>query len=224
MSNRTIAVNDALYDYIIEQSLREPSVLQELRMATAELGDIKRMQIAPEQGQFMAMLVRLTGASRLLEVGTFTGYSTLACALALPEHGAITACDISEAWTRLGQHYWQKAGVHNKIHLRLGPAAETLEALLAEGQANRFDMMFIDADKGGYDTYYELGLQLVRPGGLILIDNVLWGGDVVDANSPDKDTQAIQRLNAKLANDPRITLSLLPIGDGLTLARRNDNP
>ncbi len=224
MSNRTIAVNDALYDYIIEHSLREAPVLRELRAATAELGDIKRMQISPEQGQFMAMLVQLTGASRLLEVGTFTGYSTLACALALPEQGEIVACDLSAEWTQLGQRYWQKAGVQTKIHLKLGPAAETLKTLLAEGQADRFDMMFIDADKGGYDTYYELGLQLVRPGGLILIDNVLWGGDVVQANSPDKDTQAIQQLNAKLAHDPRITLSLLPIGDGLTLARRKDCP
>ncbi|WP_303674552.1 class I SAM-dependent methyltransferase [Vampirovibrio chlorellavorus] len=224
MSNRTITITDALYDYIIEQSLREPPVLRELRAATAELGDIKRMQISPEQGQFMALLVQLTGASRLLEVGTFTGYSTLACALALPEQGEIVACDLSAEWTQLGQRYWQQAGVQNKIQLKLGPAAETLKTLLAEGEANRFDMMFIDADKGGYDTYYELGLQLVRPGGLILIDNVLWGGDVVDAHSPDKDTQAIRRLNAKLAHDPRITISLLPIGDGLTLARRNDGP
>lgn len=224
MSNRTIALTDTLYDYIIEHSLREPPILRELRAATAGLGDIKRMQIAPEQGQFMAMLVQLTGASRLLEVGTFTGYSTLACALALPEQGEILACDLSEEWTRLGRQYWEKAGVQHKINLKLGPAAETLRQLLAEGQANGFDMMFIDADKGGYDTYYELGLQLVRPGGLILIDNVLWGGDVVHANSPDKDTQAIRQLNAKLGRDPRITLSLLPIGDGLTLARRCEQP
>lgn len=221
MSNRTISLNDALYDYIIQHTLREAPVLQELRAATAQLGDIKRMQISPEQGQFMALLVQLTGARHLLEVGTFTGYSTLACALALPEGGQVVACDLSAEWTQLGQQYWHKAGVQNKIHLKLGPAADTLHSLLANGQANHFDWMFIDADKGGYDTYYELGLQLVRPGGLILIDNVLWGGDVVNPDSTDEDTQAIRRLNAKLAHDPRISISLLPIGDGLTLARKN---
>ncbi|WP_373533254.1 class I SAM-dependent methyltransferase [Vampirovibrio sp.] len=220
MSNRTIQVDDRLYEYILNHSLREADILRQLRQETASLGDIKRMQISPEQGQFMALLAELTGARQLLEVGTFTGYSTLVCALAMPPDAEIVACDLSQEWTQMAQRYWQTAGVAHKITLKLGAATHTLQDLLASGHANRFDLMFIDADKSGYDTYYELGLKLVRPGGLILIDNVLWSGDVADPAIQDRDTVAIRQLNAKLATDDRISLSMLPVGDGLTLARR----
>lgn len=220
MSNRTIQVDDRLYDYLLENSLREADILRQLRAETAKLGRVKQMQIAPEQGQFMALLAELTGAQKMLEVGTFTGYSALACALAMPPDAQIIACDVSEEWTRIARQYWQEAGVSEKITLKIGPAAHTLKTLLDEGQANTFDLMFIDADKNGYDTYYEYGLKLVRPGGLILIDNVLWGGDVADPSVQDEDTKAIRALNQKLAADNRIGLSMLPVGDGLTLARR----
>lgn len=220
MSNRTIQIDDRLYDYLFSVSLRETDIQRKLREETANLGRIAYMQISPEQGQFMALLAELMGAHRLLEVGTFTGYSALTCAMALPPDGEIVACDVSQEWTNLGRHAWQEAGVAEKIQLRLGPAVDTLKALLAEGQANRFDMMFIDADKVNYENYYELGLQLVRPGGLILIDNVLWGGSVADPLDQDEDTVAIRNLNQKLHTDNRVTLSMLPVGDGLTLARR----
>jgi predicted O-methyltransferase YrrM len=220
MSNRTIQVDDKLYDYIVSVSVREADILRKLREETAQLGGMARMQISPEQGQFMALLVELTGAKRMLEVGTFTGYSTLACATALPPDGELVACDMSKEWTDIGQRYWQDAGVSDKIQLRLGPAAETLQALLDADQANTFDLMFIDADKVNYDTYYELGLKLVRPGGLIMIDNVLWHGSVADPGVQDEDTNAIRALNKKLHTDNRITLSMVPISDGLTLARR----
>lgn len=220
MSNRTIQVDDRLYDYLLDNSLREADILRQLREETAKLGRIKQMQISPEQGQFMALLAELTGAQRLLEVGTFTGYSALACALAMPPDAEIIACDVSEEWTNIAKRYWQEAGVSEKITLKLGPAAQTLKGLLDAGKANTFDLMFIDADKSGYDTYYELGLKLVRPGGLILIDNVLWGGDVADPAVKDEDTEAIRALNKKLATDNRIGLSMLPVGDGLSLARR----
>lgn len=220
MSNRTIQVDDRLYQYLLDNSLREADILRQLREETAKLGRIKQMQISPEQGQFMALLAELTGAQRLLEVGTFTGYSALACALAMPPDAEIIACDVSEEWTNIAKRYWQEAGVSEKITLKLGPAAQTLKGLLDAGKANTFDLMFIDADKSGYDTYYELGLKLVRPGGLILIDNVLWGGDVADPAVKDEDTEAIRALNKKLATDNRIGLSMLPVGDGLTLARR----
>lgn len=220
MSNRTIQVDDTLYDYIVSISVREAEILRKLREETTRLGGMARMQISPEQGQFMALLVELTGAKRMLEVGTFTGYSTLACATALPPDGELVACDMSKEWTDIAQRYWNEAGVSDKIQLRLGPAAETLQALLDAGQANTFDLMFIDADKVNYDTYYELGLKLVRPGGLILIDNVLWHGSVADPSVQDEDTNAIRALNKKLHTDNRITLSLVPISDGLTLARR----
>jgi caffeoyl-CoA O-methyltransferase len=164
--------------------------------------------------------VELIGARRTLEIGTFTGYSALAVALALPPDGRVIACDVSEEWTSVGRRYWEKAGVADKIDLRLGPAVETLQGLLANGQRDRFDFAFIDADKASYDAYYELCLQLVRPGGLIAVDNVLWSGKVADASITDADTEAIRRLNARLAKDERITLSLVPIGDGVTLARR----
>jgi caffeoyl-CoA O-methyltransferase len=219
MSSRTIALSDALHDYLLSVSLREPDILRRLREETASM-PLAAMQISPEQGQFMALLLGLLDARRVIEVGTFTGYSALAMALALPPEGRIIACDINEETTAVGRRYWAEAGVADKIDLRIGPAADTLNALLKDGQASRFDFMFIDADKPGYDTYYELGLKLLRPGGLIAIDNVLWSGAVIDPKDETDDTKAIRALNAKLKDDKRIALSMLPIGDGLTLARR----
>jgi predicted O-methyltransferase YrrM len=220
VANRTIQVDEKLYQYILNVSVRETEILHRLREETAQLGGVARMQISPEQGQFMALLVELMGAHRMLEVGTFTGYSTLACATALPPDGELIACDVSKEWTDIAQKYWQEAGIHEKITLKIGPATNTLQTLLEEGKANSFDLMFIDADKANYDTYYELGLKLVRPGGLILIDNVLWSGAVANPSEQDEDTQAIRALNQKLHTDNRITLSLIPLADGLTLARR----
>ncbi|MNS70934.1 putative O-methyltransferase [compost metagenome] len=219
MSNRTIQMTDRLYDYMLSVTSREHPQLAELRAETARMPRAG-MQIAPEQGQFMAMLVTLLGARRTLEVGVFTGYSSLAVALALPHDGRVVALDISEEWTRVGRRYWQAAGVADKVDLRVGPAAESLQALVAEGCAGTFDFAFIDADKERYDTYYELALQLVRPGGLIAIDNVLWGGSVADPADQDADTRALRALNEKLHGDTRIDLAMVPIGDGLTLARK----
>jgi caffeoyl-CoA O-methyltransferase len=218
MSRRSLNVDDALYAYILQTSIREHPAQTALRAATAAHPHAG-MQISPEQGQFMALLVRLIGARRALEIGVFTGYSALAVALALPEDGRLLACDISRDYTRVGQPYWQQAGVAHKIELRLAPAIETLDAQLAGGAAEAFDFAFIDADKSGYDAYYERCLRLLRPGGLLAIDNTLWGGSVARP-AQDADTAALQRLNAKLHRDERVDLSLLPIGDGLTLARK----
>jgi predicted O-methyltransferase YrrM len=176
------------------------------------------MQIAPEQGQFMALLVQLLGAKKTLEVGVFTGYSSLVVALALPPEGQIVACDHSEEFTAIARRYWQQAGVAHKIHLHIAPALETLDQLLATGEAETFDFAFIDADKSNYDNYYERSLQLVRPGGLIAIDNVLWSGRVADPQIQDNRTKKIRAFNEKLLQDQRVSLSLVPIGDGLTLA------
>ena len=219
MSSRTIVLNDALYEYLLSVSLREPDVLCRLREETAKMPQ-HNMQISPEQGQFMALLVELTGARKCLEVGTFTGYSTLSLALALPEAGQIVACDISEEFTSRAKPYWQKAGVAGKIDLRLGPALETLDALIADGESGAFDFAFIDADKVNYQGYFQRALDLIRRGGLILVDNVLWSGAVVDPARDDEDTEAIRAFNQARAGDPRISLSLVPIGDGLTLARK----
>jgi predicted O-methyltransferase YrrM len=219
MSNRTLGLSDALYDYLLSVSLREPEILAELRGETMAMAE-RSMQIAPEQGQFMALLVRLTGARRILEIGTFTGYSALAMALALPPDGRIVACDVSEAWTAVARRYWRRAGVEARIELRLAPATETLDALIAEGAEASFDFAFIDADKGRYLDYYERSLTLLRSGGLIAIDNTLWGGSVADPAKTDADTAAIRAFNAALHDDPRVELSLVPIGDGLTLARK----
>jgi caffeoyl-CoA O-methyltransferase len=218
MSRRSLNVDDALYAYILQASLREHPAQAALRATTAAHPHAG-MQISPEQGQFMALLVRLIGARRAVEIGVFTGYSALTVALALPEEGRLLACDISHEYTRIGQPYWQQAGVAHKIELRLAPAIETLDAQLAAGAAGLFDFAFIDADKSGYDAYYERCLQLLRPGGLVAIDNTLWGGSVAGP-AKDADTAALQRLNAKLHGDERVDLSLLPIGDGLTLARK----
>ena len=219
MSSRTVVLNDALYEYLLSVSLREPDVLCRLREETAKMPQ-HNMQISPEQGQFMALLVELTGARKCLEVGTFTGYSTLSLALALPEDGQIVACDISEEFTSRAKPYWQKAGVAGKIDLRLGPALETLDALIADGESGAFDFAFIDADKVNYQGYFQRALDLIRRGGLILVDNVLWSGAVVDPARDDEDTEAIRAFNKARAGDPRISLSLVPIGDGLTLARK----
>lgn len=217
MSSRTLNVTDRLYDYLTTHALRENDVQKQLRKETAKL-PMARMQISPEQGQFMSLLVRLMGAKKTLEVGVFTGYSSLCIALALPEGGKHVACDVSEEWTSIGRRFWQEAGVASRIDLRLAPALSTLDALLANGEAGTFDFAFIDADKLAYDAYYERALQLVRPGGLIAIDNVLWGGSVADLSDQDADTRAIRELNDKIHQDPRVEMSLLPIGDGVTLA------
>lgn len=217
MSKKTLGLNEQLYDYLLSVSLREPEILRQLRQET-DSHTQARMQIAPEQGQFMALLVQLMGATKTLEVGVFTGYSSLCVALALPPTGKIVACDVSEEYTRIARRYWQAAGVADKIELRLAPALETLDQMLAEDQAETFDFAFIDADKANYEGYYEQLLQLVRPGGLIAIDNVLWSGRVADPEVQNNSTSAIRALNDKLYRDQRISLSLVPIADGLTLA------
>lgn len=217
MSKKTIGIDNQLYDYLLSVSLRESEVLRQLREET-NLHPYKTMQIAPEQGQFMALLVQLIGASKTLDIGVFTGYSALCVALALPPAGKVIACDVNEEYTRVAQRYWQAAGVANKIDLRLAPALETLEQLLASEQLETFDFAFIDADKLNYQQYYEKSLQLIRPGGLIAIDNVLWSGRVANPNDPDEDTQAIRAFNQKLYRDDRVEISLIPIADGLTLA------
>lgn len=219
MSNRTLPLSDTLYDYLLGQSLREPEILRRLRDTTMALPEAN-MQIAPEQGQFMALLIELIGASRILEVGTFTGYSTLWMARALPPGGHLMACDISREWTDIGASFWKQAGVLDRIDLRIGPALETLDDLLNDGKSDNFDLAFIDADKENYLNYYERCLRLVRPGGLILFDNVLWDGDVANPEKDDAETRAIRELNTILHRDERIGLSLVPIGDGLSIALR----
>ena len=219
MTNRSISLTDSLYEYLLSVSLREPDLLRRLREETAALPNA-RMQIAPEQGQFMALLVQLAGARRCLEVGVFTGYSSLAVALALPDGGRIVACDVSEEWTTVARRYWSAAGVAHKIDLRLAPALETLEGLLAAGEAGSYDFAFLDADKENYLRYYELALGLVRPGGLIVADNTLWSGRVIDPSNGEAATVALRRFNETLHTDDRIDLSLVPVGDGLTLARK----
>ncbi|WP_340119838.1 class I SAM-dependent methyltransferase [Pelagibius sp. 7325] len=219
MSRRSIEMTDALYAYLLENSLRETDLLRRLREETAGLPGAG-MQIAPEQGQFMALLAELIGARHCLEIGTFTGYSALAVALALPPDGRLIACDVNEKTTAVARRYWQEAGVAGKIDLRLAPALETLDTLLAEGAAGRFDFAFIDADKSNYEAYYERCLELLRDGGLIAVDNVLWGGAVTNPAPGDSDTRAIRALNAKIASDQRVSCSMLPLGDGLTLVRK----
>ena len=217
MTDKSLGLDPALYKYLQAVSLRESDVLAQLREETAN-HPAARMQISPEQGQFMALLVRLLGARNTLELGTFTGYSALAIALALPPDGKVVTCDKDPQATAIARRYWQQAGVAGKIDLRLAPALETLDCLLAEG-AHRFDFAFIDADKRNYSVYYERVLQLLRPGGLIAIDNVLWSGRVADPNVTDERTQTIRNLNTALRDDKRLAaLSLVPIADGLTLA------
>lgn len=219
MSNCTIALDERLYDYLLGVSLREFDVLRRLREETLAMPRAG-MQIAPEQGQFMALLVALTAAQRILEIGTFTGYSALAMALAMPPGGKLIACDVSDEWTTIARRYWADAGVADRIDLKLAPALQTLDELLAHGGKDRFDLAFIDADKEHYLDYYERSLALLRPGGLILVDNVLWGGSVADPDRQDAETAAIRAFNQAVQRDSRVDLSLLPIGDGLTLARK----
>ena len=217
MSNRTINLTDELVDYVHRYGVREHPILAGLRELTAPMPQAS-MQIGPDQGAFMALLVKLTGARRILEIGTFTGYSSTAMALALPPGGRITCLDVSREWTEIARQAWADAGVADKVELRLAPAVETLATL----DGDSFDLAFIDADKPGYDGYYEACLRVVRPGGLILIDNVLWSGRVADPADDDENTQIIRALNEKIAADERVDHVLLPLGDGLTLARRRD--
>lgn len=216
--SRTLSIDDTLYRYIVDHSAREHPAQVALREATRRHPHAG-MQIGPDQAQFMALLVKLMGARRTIEIGVFTGYSALSVALALPDDGRVLACDINDEYTRVGQPFWQQAGVAHKIDLRLQPAIATLDERLAAGEAGRYDFAFIDADKSSYDAYYERCLQLLRTGGLIALDNTLWSGEVAK-KATSEDTAALQALNDKLHHDERIDLSLLTIGDGLTLARK----
>jgi predicted O-methyltransferase YrrM len=218
MAKYNIVLDDRLYPYFRQVAYDEPPILKELRERTASL-PLAVMQISPEQGAFMAMMVKLTGARRILEIGTFTGYSALAMAHALPDGGRILAADVSEEWTAIAREYWEKAGMSGRIDLVLKPGAEVIAGLLGEGRAGEFDLMFIDADKESYDAYYEGGLKLLRKGGLMLIDNVLWGGDVADPAKNDPETRAFRALNAKIRNDSRVDFCMIPLGDGITMVR-----
>jgi caffeoyl-CoA O-methyltransferase len=217
--SRQVTLNDHLQQYIVDNSVREPTLLVQLRAETSQLAQAS-MQIGPEQGQFMALLAKLIGARRCLEIGVFTGYSSLVVALALPNDGKIVACDVSEEWTAIARRYWTLAGVDHKIDLRLRRATRTLDELIEAGESGSYDYAFIDADKTSYDAYYERVLTLLRPGGLILIDNVLWSGKVADPAVTDADTVALRELNAKVHRDERVDASLVGIGDGLLLARK----
>ena len=217
MSTGILNLTDDLRDYLWQKGMKEHPVLEELREETAQLPE-SVMQICPEQGALMANLVRLMSAKKTLEIGTFTGYSALVVALALPEDGKIVACDISEEWTAIGKKKWVQAGVAEKIELRIGAALGTLEELIQDGQEGSFDFAFIDADKANYLDYYKMCLKLVRKGGVVAIDNVLWSGSVINSEINDVDTVAIRELNEFLAKDERVSLSMVPVGDGLTLA------
>jgi len=219
MSSRTLFLTNELYEYMISSSVRETDILRQLRKETQQ-DPMANMQISPEQGQFMSLLVQLIRAKKTLEIGVYTGYSALCVALALPSHGQIIACDINEEWASIAKRYWQKAEVSEKIDFRLTPGIETMDRLLSNGHAQTFDFIFIDADKQEYGSYYKWGIELLRTGGLIAIDNVFWSGKVVHSAFNDKDTQAIRKLNEKLYEDERIELSMIPISDGLTLAMK----
>lgn len=219
MTRKSLAITDEIHDYLLCNSLRETDVLRELREYTAG-HKMAMMQIAPEQGQFMALLVRLLQAKNIIEIGVFTGYSSLCMAQALPEDGHIIACDINEEYTNVARRYWEKAGVENRIELVLSPAVETLDTLIADGKTGCFDFIFIDADKSGYDDYYERSLQLLRKSGLIMVDNTLWYGKPADPVEKDNDTRAIRAFNHKLHRDERVDISMLPVADGITLAMK----
>lgn len=216
MSSTTFGLSDRVRQYLLSVSVHEPQILVRLREETARL-PLGMMQISPEQGQLLGLLVRLLRARRCLEVGTFTGYSALVVALALPEDGRVTACDVSEEWTAIGRRYWKEAGVEHKIALHLAPALETLDRLIAQGESGRYDFAFIDADKSNYWNYYERTLRLLRPGGLIAVDNTLWSGRPADPADNDPTTVAIRDFNARLYEDRRVHIALLPLGDGVTL-------
>jgi predicted O-methyltransferase YrrM len=217
--SRYSPIDERTYRYLVNTSVREPDIARRLREETQQLANAQ-MQIGPDQGQFMQLLVQLLRAQKTLEVGVFTGYSALWVAMGLPNEGRIVACDISEEYTAVARRYWKQAGVDQKIDLRLGPALDTLDELLKDGQAGTFDFAFIDADKTNYENYYERALQLLRAGALIAIDNTIWSGKVADPSEQDPDTVAIRRLNEQLFHDERITLSMLTVGDGLTLAMK----
>jgi predicted O-methyltransferase YrrM len=220
MSDRSIGLSETLHQYLLANSVREPEVLARLRQET-DRHPLSNMQISPEQGQLMGLLVQLIGAKKCLEIGVFTGYSSLSVAMNLPDDGRIVACDVSDEFTAIARKYWQLAGVSEKIDLQIAPALETLDRLLANGEAGTFDFAFIDADKNNYAAYYDRCFQLVRQGGLILVDNVLWYGRVIDpAMDADKRTQAIKQINQQIYHDDRVQISLIPIGDGLTIARK----
>jgi len=221
MIKKTILGSETIYDYILNHSLREHPCLSKLRQATAKLPE-SIMQIAPEQGQFMALLAQIIGATKIIEVGTFTGYSALCFALALPETGQLHSFDISEEWPAIGEPFWQEAGVAHKIKLHIGPALNSLNTVLQTQGANAFDMGFIDADKTNYKQYYEILLKLVRPGGLILIDNVLWSGAVADPEDNNPSTIALRELNTFIHHDQRVAIAMLPVADGLTIVRKLD--
>jgi predicted O-methyltransferase YrrM len=216
---KTIGLSGALESYYAAHACREPEILSELRAETAALGGASAMQIAPEQGAFMGLIVKLMGARRVIEFGTFTGYSSLAMALAGAER--ITCADVSKEWTDIARRYWERAGLADCIDLHLDGGNAVIARLLAAGEAGRFDLAFIDADKPGYEAYYEGALKLLRPGGLILVDNTLWGGDVADPEKQDPDTEAIRSINARIAADPRVEICMIPIADGLTMARKH---
>jgi caffeoyl-CoA O-methyltransferase len=219
MSTTTLAVTEQIQAYLVNETLREHPVLRELREETAQLPN-SGLQIAAEQGQLMALLVEIVGARRTLDIGVFTGYSSLSVALALPDDGRVIACDVSEQWTAIARRYWERARVAHKVELRLAPALETLDGLVRSGEQGAFDFAFIDADKGNYDAYYERSLTLLRRGGLIALDNTLWGGGVADPEQTSGDVVKIRALNAKIRADERVSMSLVPIGDGLLLARK----
>jgi predicted O-methyltransferase YrrM len=220
MSSETLFLSDALYAYMKAVSLREPHILSRLREETSS-DPMHMMQISPEQGQFMSLLVKLMGAERAIEIGVYTGYSSLCVAMAMPAKGKMVACDVSDSWTSVARRYWEEAGVASKIDLHLAPATQTLERLLKrQGERGAYDFAFIDADKGSYDGYYERCLELLRPGGLMAIDNVFWGGDVANPEVSDKETNAIRALNEKIQADDRVDMSMMPVGDGLMLARK----
>jgi caffeoyl-CoA O-methyltransferase len=219
MSDTSINLTPELYRYLLKNSLREPEVLQKLREQTHKMS-MSQMQISPEQGQFMALLVQLLNAKKTLDIGVFTGYSALSVALALPSDGQVIACDTNVEWTKIALKYWELANMSHKINLHLAPAKDTLQSLIDNGEAGSFDFAFIDADKVNYPVYYELALKLVRPGGLIAVDNVLWSGKVANPEVMDRDTLILREFNAKLLNDERVSLSMIPMGDGLTLARK----
>ncbi len=222
MTNKTTSMTEQLYQYMLSVSLRETEILRRLREETAS-DPMAQMQVSPEQGQFMALLVQLMGAGKTIDVGVYTGYSSLCVAMALPPDGRVVACDVNREWTQTARRYWEEAGVADKVDLRFSPAVETLDDLISGGEGGTFDFIFIDADKENYSAYYERALTLLRPGGLIAIDNVFWEGKVADPGAQDEETLAIRELNQKLHSDARVTLSMVPISDGLTLALKRSN-